>query len=217
MRPIGNRDVSRPTQGSPQVWLPLASAQLTLDPDPVSSSALDARGRGCTTEQSNTHITDTLEVRYPWHPWYGHQLRVKVVRIRNGPVVFRCTKDDEQECLTLELPQWMFDTSSCQRMKISGTARVDCEALRALRTLIDLSTHLPEPLVLEDQHQSLIPGGADEKAIEAESRPDEAVPGATRSSGTAPGGKAEDDETAGANAEGARNKGPRLKRQGGGQ
>jgi hypothetical protein len=47
-RPAGNRDVSLSTQGSPQVCRPLASAQPTLDQDPVSRSTLDARGRGCT-------------------------------------------------------------------------------------------------------------------------------------------------------------------------
>jgi len=135
----------------------------------------------------------------------------------HGPVVFFCTKDDEQAWPILKIPQRGFDTSSCQRMKFSGTARVHGEALRARRMLIASWTRLPEPLVLEGRHHSLIPGGADERATEAESWPNEAVPAATGSCGTAPGGQAEEDEAAGANAEGARSKGPRLRRQGGRQ
>jgi hypothetical protein len=47
-RPAGSRDAIRSTRGSPQVCRPLASAQPTLDQDPVSRSTLDARGRGYT-------------------------------------------------------------------------------------------------------------------------------------------------------------------------
>ena len=50
-QPAGSRDAARSTQESPQVCSPMASAPLLPDQDPVSRSALDERGRGCTNSR----------------------------------------------------------------------------------------------------------------------------------------------------------------------
>ena len=171
----------------------------------------------CTTQQSNTHITDTLEVRYPWHPWYGRELRVQTTRVRNGPTVCRCTTDDGSEFPVLEIPQWMFDACICARMEISEAARVDCEALYVLKTLLDSSAHGRDRVVVEAQHHSLIGGGADAKGAEIESPANGVVPAATQNSGIESGNPPKDREVADANAVRTRRKMLRFRRQGGGQ
>ena len=52
--------------------------------------------RDCTTKQRNTHKIDIREIRYRFHPWYGRRVLVETVRVRNGPVVFRCRIDDDR-------------------------------------------------------------------------------------------------------------------------
>ncbi len=51
MQPAGSRDATRSTQESLQVCHPTASAHRLPDQDPVSRSALDERGLGCTSRR----------------------------------------------------------------------------------------------------------------------------------------------------------------------
>jgi hypothetical protein len=39
---------------------------------------------GYTTEGSNTHKTETREVRYRWHPWYGREVLLRGIRLSKG-------------------------------------------------------------------------------------------------------------------------------------
>src|SRR5215472_2179134 len=68
-------------------------------PDVLESACLTqgASGLHGTTEGSNTHKTETREVRYAWHPWYGRQVIVRGIRNRSGAITLLCTMDDEHE------------------------------------------------------------------------------------------------------------------------
>jgi hypothetical protein len=34
---------------------------------------------GCTSERGKTHVTEALEVLYPWHPWFGRTVYIHEV------------------------------------------------------------------------------------------------------------------------------------------
>ena len=91
----------------------------------------------CTTDALNTHKTETREVRYPWHPWYGRQVAVRGVRNRHGVKVLFCTVDDVHEFPVLEVSEWMFDPVVCGRLERAEGARADVGALRALQALLE--------------------------------------------------------------------------------
>ena len=93
---------------------------------PVCGSRAPGAGvDGCTTEGSNTHKTETREIRYRWHPWYGRQVLVESIRHRRGVVVLNCRTDDDGVSPVLEVPEWMFDSRVCSRVKQAGTATVE--------------------------------------------------------------------------------------------
>ena len=124
-------------------------------------------GRDCTTKQRNTHKIDVREIRYRFHPWYGRRALVETVRVRNGPVMFRCRIDDDRGFPILEIPQWMFDARLCCGMELESGIAVGWEALRDLRTLL-----------AEAQQPSWIPGGADAEAVETARKSARSVPDA---------------------------------------
>jgi hypothetical protein len=165
--------------------------------------------RCCTTEGSNTHKTETREVHYRWHPWYGRQVLVQGIRHRRGVVVLNCRADVDGASPVLEVPEWMFDSSVCGRVKQAGTSTVDCRALHALKILL-ASRFCIKPAV-QNQHHSVIAGGADEKESEVERDSVPVVPAAPAESGSARRNSSEDRAPAGANAAPAR--GPRLRRR----
>ena len=82
-------------------------------------------GPGCTTERWTTNNTDVLEVRYPWHPWYGRQVRVRAVHTRNGPPVVRCTILGEPPFPVQEIPRWMFEPEAGATGEVADDARVE--------------------------------------------------------------------------------------------
>jgi hypothetical protein len=71
----------------------------------------------CTTEALNTHKTDLREITYPWHPWHGQRVLVRGEARRGGIVVLQCVSDELKGFPTLEIPEWMFDSNLCGRMK----------------------------------------------------------------------------------------------------
>ena len=63
----------------------------------------------------------------------------------------------------------MFDPTICRRMRVAAVPRVSCEALLELKSLLRY-TLLPDPdVVLQAQHRSLSPGGADAKVMASQS------------------------------------------------
>jgi hypothetical protein len=48
-------------------------------------------GASYTTRPHDTHSTDSREMRYPWHPWYGHPIWIRRFYARGGLPVFQCS------------------------------------------------------------------------------------------------------------------------------
>ena len=152
-------------------------------------------GPDCTTEGSNTHKTDTREVRYAWHPWYQRRVLVRGTRKRYGATVLQCTLE-EREFPVLELPEWMFDLGTCSYLNIAAAARVNCGSLRALKTLLESVVRADAQAVVEAQHHPFPSGGADAKQTDRNT--DRAIQAVPPSSASSSRGQAEDDPSTGA-------------------
>jgi hypothetical protein len=46
-----------------------------------------------TSRKRNTHITESREVLYRWHPWFGRMAWIFNVVEKNGQAVVRCALD----------------------------------------------------------------------------------------------------------------------------
>lgn len=182
---------------------------------------LDACGPRGTTRQLNTHITESREVCYPWHPWYARSVWIYETLVKNGQVVFRCGIEENREARRLEIPQWMFDPARCSGMRRMAVPAVACEALWDLKVLFQDAFRGRPGVVLQAQHHSLLgPGGADANVREpTDSRSIEIVssdPLESVLAGTAPRNQTEDPKTAGATAARALEQSPRLRSPKGG-
>jgi hypothetical protein len=124
---------------------------------------------------------------------------VEAVRIRNGPLIFRCRVDDDRGFPVLEIPEWMFDASVCCGMELGNRIAVGCEALRELQALL-----------AEAQQSSWVPGGTDAEAAETERGSAPSVPDAGAEPGTAERNKPKDRESAGTNVARTRREIPRC-------
>ena len=95
--------------------------------------ACDAR---CRSRQPNTHNTESREVCYPWHPWFGRAVAVYEVLVKQGHSVCRCGLEEERNRRSLEVPTWMFEPAACGRLRLMASPAVSCDALRALKALL---------------------------------------------------------------------------------
>jgi hypothetical protein len=120
---------------------------------------------------------------------------VRGIRHRMGVVVLNCRADDQGTTPVLEVPEWMFDSSVCSRVKQAGTATVDCRALQALKIL--LASRLGIEPEVQTQHHPVISGGADAKESEIEKDSVPVVPAAPAESGSARRSSSEDRAPAG--------------------
>jgi len=102
----------------------------------VHCPALDDYARGGTSRHSNTHIIESREVRYPWHPWYGQRVSIYARFVKAGVASFRCGLGESAGGRSTHLPQWMFDAVACCDLRLMPTPVVSCEALAALQVLI---------------------------------------------------------------------------------
>jgi len=115
----------------------------------------------CTTEARNTHKTDLRKITYLWHPWHGQRVLVRGEARRGGIVVLQCMRDELKGFPTLEIPEWMFDSNLCDRMKPAEMPRVDCAALLALKHLLSAATECSPQDMVQAQHDSSSSGDAD--------------------------------------------------------
>ena len=111
---------------------------------------------GCTTERRKTHKTDSAEVLYAWHPFYGQEVTIHGERNRRGTVVFVCSVGEDPKTAPLEVPAWMLDAAVCRVLRPGQRVRVTVEALRLLRRTLDAAAN-----VIEAQHQLIAFGGSD--------------------------------------------------------
>jgi hypothetical protein len=123
----------------------------------------DPRG---TSRQSNTHSTESREIRYPWHPWYGRPVWIHGAFVKGGQAVYRCSLEQNHEARRFEIPQWMFDSGACCRVHRAENATVDCAALHDLKLLLHRARSPARDLVVQAQHHSA-PGGADARIGES--------------------------------------------------
>jgi hypothetical protein len=119
-----------------------------------------------TSRQSNTHSTESREIRYPWHPWYGRPVWIHRAFIKAGQAVYRCSLEQNLEGPLLEIPQWMLDSGDCCRVHGAENPAVDCAALQDLKLLLQRARSHARDLVVQAQHPSA-PGGADARIIES--------------------------------------------------
>jgi hypothetical protein len=89
-----------------------------------------------TSRHPYTHIIESREVRYPWHPWYGQRVSIYARFVIHGVASFRCGLGESNGDRSTHLPQWMFDAVACCNLRLTPTPVVSCEALAALKVLI---------------------------------------------------------------------------------
>jgi len=129
-------------------WPPV---QPTPDQDPLSRSAPDERGRGCTSRQTKTHITEKREICYPWHACYGQLVLIRKSNVRCDKAIFWCSiwRDGAQR--SMEVPQWMFDRAVCCTMRLADGPVVSCSALLELKELLQGAAVTADPAVIQTQ------------------------------------------------------------------
>jgi len=134
---------------------------------PVSPCQVrDECGLRGTSRQSNTHSTESREIRYPWHPWYGRPVWIHRAFVKAGQAVYRCSLEQDLEGPLLEIPQWMLDSGACCRVHGAENPAVDCAALQDLKLLLHRGRSPARDLVVQAQHPSA-PGGADARITES--------------------------------------------------
>ena len=122
---------------------------------------------GCTSHQSNTHSTESREVLYPWHPWFGRAVWIFLTRVNHGRMVAHCGLEPRHESRGVEVPLWMFDTAVCCQMRMAPVPVVNIEALHELAALLAAHLRPDGGAMLQAQHDSLLPeGGADANPTE---------------------------------------------------
>jgi len=91
---------------------------------------------GCTSERHKTHVTEALEVLYPWHPWFARVVHIHEVVKRGGERIFRCNLGEKQTARGINVPAWMFDRAACLRIWRADTPQVQLAALICLKALL---------------------------------------------------------------------------------
>src|SRR3954453_12393107 len=132
---VGSRGSSRHRPGGPE--RPPARSGPPRTPPGSDTPASCAAGDGCTTARQKTHGTESREVHYPWHPWFGRKVIVVEGVRRSHLSVFRCRLEDDESGRALELPQWMLDRAACTRTRPADEPLVTCHDLRHLKSLVD--------------------------------------------------------------------------------
>lgn len=92
--------------------------------------------RRCTSERHKTHVTEAVEVLYPWHSWFGRIVYIHEVIERGGERIFRCDLDERQTARCIHIPAWMFDRVACLRVRRADTPQVELAALICLKALL---------------------------------------------------------------------------------
>ena len=115
----------------------------------------------CTTKRNKTHKTDSAQVVYPWHPFYGREVTIHGQRNRRGTIIFICSIVSDQRTSPLEVPAWMFDTAVCCACRSVPAGRVTIDALRSLSRTLGAASY-----VIEAEHQSIAFGGFDAQTHE---------------------------------------------------
>jgi hypothetical protein len=160
----------------------------------------------CTSHQPNTHSTESREVLYPWHPWFGRAVWMYARRMNYGRMVAHCGLEPRHDRRSVEVPQWMFDTAVCCQMRMAQEPVASIEALRELKALCATRSPASPDHMLQAQHDPLLlQVGADANPTEPTLGDPTCVvsvePGRAALGTNAVGGTAADDTLAGADVE----------------
>jgi len=156
-------------------------------------------------------------VHYRWHPWCGQQVHVQVEAHRRGGVVLRCVQGEVNRSPALEIPEWMFDSDLCRRMKQDSLAHVSAAALLALKVLLSQATEPIESSLVQAQHLSSNSGGADVDNVAVQSQTGRTVFSSETTPTGVAGGSSTDGSLAGTDDKGASAKGFSRQRGSGGR
>jgi hypothetical protein len=85
---------------------------------------------------SKTHVTESREVLYPWHPWFGQMIYIHKAAEERGGRIFHCDLANRPNARCLAVPAWMFDRAVCLGVRQSDTPQVELAALVRLRRLL---------------------------------------------------------------------------------
>jgi hypothetical protein len=165
-QPQHNGGAARPAEGRNEFCFRRQNELWSAAPPACPSRGRDAFGPHGTSRQSNTHSTESREIRYPWHPWYGRSVWIHGAFVKGGQAVYRCSLEQNHEARLFEIPQWMFDSGACCRVHRAENAAVNCAALQALKLLLHRARSPARDLVVQAQHHSA-PGGADARIGES--------------------------------------------------
>ena len=111
-------------------------------------------GADCTTRQHKTHITDARELRYPWHPWAGHEVFIHGAVGKSDSRALHCSLDSSTTLRLIQIPQWMFDPAVSYEAQIREVPSVDAAALLQLKSLLSSLIGPRAIRVLQAQHPS---------------------------------------------------------------
>src|SRR5918996_54773 len=174
---VGRLACSRGSRSVPAVSAPLAgvgpAARRAVRPRAVSFEggghrpqesaclcpATGVCGTVRTTRQPNTHNIESRTVCYPWHPWFGHAVGVYEMLVKYGHSVCRCGHEEERTRRSVEIPTWMFEPATCDRLCVMTVPTVGCDALCALKTVLRSTPRPDGGDVLQAQHRSLLAAG----------------------------------------------------------
>lgn len=106
----------------------------------------------CTTRQHKTHITDAVELLYPWHPWASRPVFVHRTVNKAAEAMFHCSLDSTSAGRLLQIPQWMFDAATMCGIRLSPSPVVDAGSLRELKDLLSATN---TDSVVQGQHLSV--------------------------------------------------------------
>ena len=112
---------------------------------------------------------------------------------RRGSVVLRCVRDELKGFPILEVPEWLFDSRVCGRMKPADFPYVDYTSLVALQQLLSAATQSNEWTVVQAQHHSSSSGDADANTVTVQSQSGRVVLSTGEAAGVATRSAAEDD------------------------
>jgi hypothetical protein len=79
-----------------------------------------AGGVCCTSRKHNTHITESREVLYRWHPWFGRMAWIFNVVEKNGEVVLRCALDPLETASVTAMTRTTAPARSSHRRRSTG-------------------------------------------------------------------------------------------------
>ena len=81
-------------------------------------------------------MTESRELLYPWHPWFGQVVYIHEVAEERGARVFHCDLENKPSARCLTVPGWMFDRAVCLGMRRAEGPQVELAALVRLGTLL---------------------------------------------------------------------------------